>query len=161
MLLKGSVKSVGGVSEPHVRDVCSDTCHEWGKWTEYPGKLLAQGSKEMELELAQPDNLELSNDEDKEDARASPQVKEEVRRILKPAHRCRREQLKMIRMLERLKMVQEGDNLNSNRSANVRKQQSVKRRQTVSRVIVTNCISNGCNGCISYDTGDNQTFAVA
>ena len=140
----------------------SDTCHEWGKWTEYPGKLLAQGSKkEMELELAQLDNLELSNDEDKEDARASPQVKEEIRRILKSAHRCRREQLKMIQILERLKMVQEGDNLNSNRSANVRKQQSAKRRQTVSRVIATNCISNDCNGCISYDTGDNETFAVA
>lgn len=44
-----NVIKVGGIS---IGDMYSVRCRERGKWVEYPGKLLSQGSKrEMELQM--------------------------------------------------------------------------------------------------------------
>lgn len=58
-------KNVVSVGEVSIGDMCSVRCRERGKWVEYPGKLLAQGSKrEMELQMLQLDNLESSSEDD-------------------------------------------------------------------------------------------------
>ena len=157
-----NVKSVGGVSEPNVGDVCSIRCRERGKWIEYPGKLLAQGSKkEMELELARLDNLESSSDEDdedeedaraglqvkggaaKEDARAGPQVKGgAAKEDARAGPQVKGGAAKDDGNIGKTKdgdARQEGTDLNSNGSAkgDIWKQQSVKRkRQTVSCTVL-------------------------
>ena len=46
------MKSVDGDSEPDVGDMCLVRCRERSWWVEYLGKLLAIGSKEMILEVA-------------------------------------------------------------------------------------------------------------
>ena len=139
--------------------MCTVRCRERGKWIEYPGKLLAQGSKkEMELELARLDNLESSSDEDEEDVRAGlqvkggaakedaqvgPQVKEGAAKEDAQADpQVKGGAAKDDGNVGNTKdgdARQEGTDLNSNGSAtgDVRKQQSVKRkRQTVSCTVL-------------------------
>lgn len=66
-----NVVSVGGVS---IGEMCSVRCRELGKWVQYPGKLLSQGSKrEMELQMVQLDDPE-SGSEDDECAQAEKDV---------------------------------------------------------------------------------------
>ena len=48
-----NVKSVDSDSEPEVGDMCLVRRCEWSRWIEYPGKLLAIGSKkEMKVVIA-------------------------------------------------------------------------------------------------------------
>jgi hypothetical protein len=48
-----NVKSVDGDSELGIGDMCLVRCRERSRWVEYPGKLLAMGSKkEMKLAIA-------------------------------------------------------------------------------------------------------------
>ena len=52
-----------------ILETCSLRCQEWGKWVEYTGKLLAQGSKsEMELQTLQLDNPSNSEDDEHDQA---------------------------------------------------------------------------------------------
>ena len=77
-ILSVYVKSIDGDSEP---DVCLVKCCERSRWVEYPGKLLAIGSKkEMILEVAN----------NRESAQASSEAKKtrlktgEVQRVQPP-----------------------------------------------------------------------------
>ena len=66
-----NIVSIGGVS---IGEMCSVRCRERGKWVQYPGKLLSQGSKrEMELQMVQLDDPE-SGSEDDECAQAEKGV---------------------------------------------------------------------------------------
>ena len=60
------MKSVDGDSETDVWVISSVGCCEQSRWIKYPGKLLAVGSKEMELKMAQLDDLCSSDGEDEE-----------------------------------------------------------------------------------------------
>ena len=56
-----NVKSVDGDSEPNVGDMCLVRCREQSRWVEYPGKLLAIGSKkEMKLEIKDRESTQAS-----------------------------------------------------------------------------------------------------
>ena len=73
-----NVKSVDGDSEPDVGEMCSIRCCERSRWVEYPGKLLAVGSKEMELEMARLDDLGLSDGEDEGSAQVTSEAEKTV-----------------------------------------------------------------------------------
>ena len=73
-----NVKSVDGESEPDVGEICSVRCCERSRWVEYPGKLLAVGSKEMEQEMAWLDDLGSSDDEDEESVQVTSEAEKTV-----------------------------------------------------------------------------------
>ena len=52
-----NVKSIDGDSEVGIGDMCLVRCRERSRWVEYPGKLLAVGSKK-EMKLAITENRE-------------------------------------------------------------------------------------------------------
>ena len=77
------MKSVDGDSEPDVGEMCSIRCRERSRWVEYPGKLLAVGSKkEMELEMARLDDLG-SSDGDGEDEEGAQVTSEAEKTVFK------------------------------------------------------------------------------
>ena len=73
------MKSVDGESEPDVGEMCSVRCRERSRWVEYPGKLLAVGSKkEMEQEMARLDDLGSSDDKDEESVQVTSEAEKTV-----------------------------------------------------------------------------------
>lgn len=79
---KKNVLWLQGDKEPQIGDNCVVKLRERSKTVEYPGKLLAIGSKKkMELEMSRLDNLDCS-DEDGDVSVSGPTGKETVEQVL-------------------------------------------------------------------------------